>query len=195
MTDFLKAEKALVRGQILKKRDALSGDDISARSRAVQERFFALNCFIKARTVLFYVSFRSEVFTHAMIKEAMSMGKTVAVPLTDIARRRMQACRINSFDELLPGAWGIPEPKPDKNRVVPVENLEVLVAPGVAFCEKGWRLGYGGGFFDRFVSGFNGSAIGLAFDLQVLKTVPHDASRDMKVDRIVTEKRVVSCRV
>ncbi len=194
MEDTLKKEKDAVRREVLKARDRLAVSDIMNKSLVIQEILFNRSEFIEARTVFFYVSFRSEVSTHRMIKDSLSMGKKVVVPVTDIKNRRMLSCQINSFDELKPGAWGIPEPKAYRNSsIIPVEKLEVLAVPGVAFCEEGWRLGYGGGFFDKFINGFKGRSFGLAFDFQVLNRVPHDVHRDMRVSTIITEKKSINC--
>ncbi len=83
---------------------------------------------------MFYVSFRSEVETHAMIREALASGKTVVVPVTDMKNRSLALSRLEDFDtDLAPGTWGILEPKPDKIRPVSCRDIDLVIAPGAAF--------------------------------------------------------------
>ena len=130
-----------------------------------------------------------------MIRDAISFGKAVTVPVTDMNERRLIPSFLQSFeDDLAPGAMGIPEPRKGKIRQVPPEEIDVVITPGAAFCEEGWRVGYGGGFYDRFLRNSKKKALALAFELQIVQEVPHDLQYDVGVDCIVTENRVIYCK-
>ncbi|WP_124726485.1 5-formyltetrahydrofolate cyclo-ligase [Staphylospora marina] len=131
-----------------------------------------------ADSVLFYMPFRGEVDVKPAILHAWQSGKTVLLPRVQTATRRMRAFRVNGWDDLEKGAYGIPEPKEDPDGMWPPERIDLVVTPGVAFDRKGYRLGYGGGYYDRFLQGLNHPVrIGVCFREQMVDTVfpePHD---------------------
>ena len=96
-------------------------------------------------------------------------------------------------EDLAPGTWGIREPRPGKIRPVAYNDIDIVVAPGLAFSEQGWRIGYGGGFYDRLLRESKKKAFALAFEMQMLTEVPFIAGQDVPVNSIVTEKRTVRC--
>ena len=194
MHESMRRQKAVIRKVILDLRDALAPEERGSRSIVIKESLFKLPQFLSAQSVMFYVSFRSEVETHAMIREALASGKTVVVPITDMKDRRLALSRLEDFDtDLAPGTWGILEPKPDKIRPVSCRDIDLVIAPGAAFSEKGWRIGYGGGFYDRLLKESGKNACALAFELQIVSDIPHDPQKDVAVNCIITEKRIVSC--
>lgn len=195
MSDTLKEKKDLLRKEILRRRDELSPEERQVKSRIIKARLFNLPDIVSAQNIFFYVSFRSEVQTHEMIRAARAGGKTVTVPFTDMKQRRLVPSCINSFeDDLAPGTLGILEPRPEKLRPVPAHQVDVVITPGAVFCEKGWRIGYGGGFYDRFLKESEKKSYALAFELQIVQDVPYDLRYDAGVDYIVTENRVICCK-
>ena len=195
MSDTLKEKKKLLRNKILRRRDKLPPEERQVKSRIIETSLFNLPDIISAQNIFFYVSFRSEVQTHEIIRAVLASGKTVTVPVTDMKQRRLVLSRIESFeDDLAPGTMGILEPGPEKLRPVPAQQVDVVITPGAVFCEKGWRIGYGGGFYDRFLSEFKKMSYALAFELQVVQDVPYDLRYDVGVDYIITENRVISCK-
>jgi len=194
MHESMRRQKAVIRKVILDLRDALAPEERGSRSIVIKESLFKLPQFLSAQSVMFYVSFRSEVETHAMIREALASGKTVVVPATDMKNRSLALSRLEDFDtDLAPGTWGILEPKPDKIRPFSCRDIDLVIAPGAAFSEKGWRIGYGGGFYDRLLKESGKNACALAFELQIVSDIPHDPQKDVPVNCIITEKRIVSC--
>jgi len=178
-----------LRAQILSKREALSEKTLRRQSDRVIARLQTLPQFAAAKTVHCYVSWRHEVATHDFIRNMLDQGKRVVVPVVNLPERTLLHASIASFDELLPGAYGILEPRPAARRLVEVEKLDLVCVPGVAFDLRGHRLGYGGGFYDAFLAQTAAVKIGLAFDFQVLEAIPtRDA--DEQVDLIVSEKQV-----
>jgi 5-formyltetrahydrofolate cyclo-ligase len=196
MDDNIRQHKALIRQTMLALRDALDPDERAAKSLLIQSNLFSLPAIMSASSLMFYVSFRSEVQTEPMIRHALSLGKQVIVPITDMKKKRLLLSQIKDFDEdLAPGTWGILEPKPEKRRTVDYSNVDIVITPGAAFSEQGWRIGYGGGFYDRLLRKSQKRAYALAFEMQILNNVPHTTSRDVPVNYIVTEKRVVHCEI
>ncbi|MFC4100848.1 5-formyltetrahydrofolate cyclo-ligase [Paenibacillus xanthanilyticus] len=154
-----------------------------------------------------YVSFRSELDTAPLLEWGFMNGKTVIVPRCIPEDRSMELYAISSLDMLVPGAYGIMEPDPalaarvDLARTMP----QAIVVPGLAFDVEGGRLGYGGGYYDRFRDRITMAAasqgcpvppwIGLGFDMQLVESVPMEA-HDARMDAIVTERgrrRITPC--
>ncbi|MFA6449076.1 MAG: 5-formyltetrahydrofolate cyclo-ligase [bacterium] len=175
-------------------RDALSTAQIAERSAAIENRLFGFEPFAAARVVLFFVSFRSEVRTDAMIRRARDSGKRVAVPVVRMPEREMFASEILDLDaELAPGAFGIPEPKPEFLRPLSAKELDFVALPGLAFDRRGNRLGYGGGFYDRFAASLRPDAAltALAFSIQLYDEIPA-SDRDRKVRAIITDEEILT---
>lgn len=185
-------ERTTLRTRILAARDTLPAEERRQKSRLITERILALPEFANARSVFAYVSFRSEVETLDLIAQCLQKGMGVSVPLTLPAEHRLQAYAITDpARDLAPGYCSIPEPRQTLPRVDP-GTIEVVVMPGSVFDLRGGRLGYGGGYYDRFLQGAAPQAlrIGLAFDLQVVAAVPLE-SHDEPLDYLITETRTI----
>jgi 5-formyltetrahydrofolate cyclo-ligase len=194
MLDALRQQKAVIRQEMLAKRDALDPAGRAAKSQLIKTYFFSLPEILAAKSLMFYVSFRSEVETHIMIKYAMAIGMKVIVPKTDTKNKQLILYRLENYEEdLSPGVWGIMEPKAEKLSPVSYDEIDVVIAPGVAFSEQGWRIGYGGGFYDRLLRESQKRSYALGFEMQVLPEIPFDPQRDVPVNYLVTERRVITC--
>jgi len=147
-------------------------------------------------TLFIYVNFRSEVETVELITHCLGQGKRVAVPLVEASTHSMLPLFIKDpGNDLVPGYYGIPEPDPKMCSLAEAERIDVAVIPGSVFDINGGRLGYGGGYYDRFLLNDAPQAkrIGFAFELQVVEQVPMLA-HDQPLDILVTEKRIVKIR-
>ncbi len=179
--------KDKLRKKILDARFALTPEARRAKSREIEQRLFSLPEFNSAATVMFYASFQSEVETHGMIRRALAEGKQVVLPR--VKGKELELLEIENFDrDVSPGAWGIPEP--DQGKTAVVQDIGLIVVPGAVFDERGNRVGYGAGFYDKLLALYQGMTVALAFELQVVPQVPADA-HDVPVKKIVTEKRVI----
>jgi 5-formyltetrahydrofolate cyclo-ligase len=195
MPDNLKAKKELLRHEVLAKRDARSAEERFEKSAEIASRLVKLSEIIKAESIFTYVSFRSEVDTHRMIDSFLAKGKVVSVPLSDMKKKIINPFIIKSLkNDLVPGVFGILEPDLEKIDPVIADKIDIVIVPGAAFSENGCRIGYGGGFYDRFLQNRSITSYALAFDFQLVDEVPFDPEFDMKVDYIVTERRVIECR-
>ena len=139
---------------------------------------------------MFFVSFGSEIDTLPMIRRALAEGKRVAAPRADPEKRALTACEIRDPEkDLAPGAHGIREPKAHRPPVDP-EDIDVVIVPAAVWGEDGYRLGYGGGYYDRFLGRLTGARrVGLGLETQVVPRVPH-GPYDLPVEMLVTEAGV-----
>ncbi len=184
-----------LRKEILKKRDLLSPLEIKDLSKKVQENLLTLPVYSGSRLPLLFYSFRSEVDTHPLIERRMKASEPVVLPRTLVAQRKLECYLVKSLGELIPGAFSILEPDPAKCKKVEASRLDVVIVPGSVFDRRGGRFGYGGGFYDRFLSRDAPQAIriALAFSFQVLDNEIPVAPHDQFMDYIVTEKEVIVC--
>lgn len=185
-------DRETLRREVLARRQQLSREDLIAKSERIVANFFQLAEFKAARTLMFYASFKSEVQTTGAIKRCLQAGKRVALPLTVAPEKMLRPYLIKDPErELQPGYCAIPEPDPKCTELIDPGTLDLVVIPGSVFDLRGGRLGYGGGFYDRFLADQAPAAcrVALAFALQVvgdeLPLQPHDQS----IDCLVTEER------
>ncbi|MBI4714518.1 MAG: 5-formyltetrahydrofolate cyclo-ligase [Nitrospirae bacterium] len=186
--------KAGLRQRTLRQRDALSDKERGEKSRRIQERLFALPSFLEASVVHFYLAVKSEVITEGMVRESLSRGKRVVIPVVDRPHKRITLSELKDYDrELSPGFNGIPEPHAGRHRTVPLEAVDLMIVPLVAFDGTGHRLGYGTGYYDRLLGGRKSWPIlvGLAFEVQEVPSIPSE-SHDVAMNWVITESRVIS---
>lgn len=187
-------EKSELRKRLVCRRDQLSPAEIEHKSSLIASRLFTMEAYDKAATVMFFLSFGSEVNTRHMVEETIKRGKRVLAPKTFPEERELIPAQILDWDkDLVSGAYGIPEPGPRCIYPVNPYLVEMLIVPGVAFDKKGNRIGYGGGYYDRFFTLLNPDTplVALAYELQIIPNVPVDPW-DRQVDYIVTEKQIIS---
>jgi 5-formyltetrahydrofolate cyclo-ligase len=189
-------ERQSLRKRILGARDGLTADIKYEKSRAVMQKFWSLPEIEQWSTLFIYVDFRSEVETQELITRCLDQGIRVAVPLVDAKAVRMIPLLIKDPGrDLVTGYYGIPEPDPMKTAPVDPGEIDAAIIPGSVFDVFGGRLGYGGGYYDRFLVNDAPQArrIGFAFELQVVEKVPVEP-HDQPLDILITEKRIVNIR-
>ncbi len=166
---------------------------ILKKSDQIKKRLFEMKEFIQAQTILFYISYNNEVFTHNMIKESISIGKRIIVPISNKDNRRLILSELKNWNILKPGSYGILEPSIESIKEVDLDIIDMIVIPGVAFDEQGYRIGHGKGYYDRLlINSKKAIHIGLAFEFQLIDKIPIE-DHDRKIDKIITEKRTISC--
>ena len=199
-------DKKAFRKAMLAKRDAIPYENRLEADHARNERIRNWEAYLKAELLLFYVSYRSEADTLQLMKEALEAGRNVAVP--KVVGTDMVFYRITDFSQLIEGYKGILEPDVERCEAITEVNgtgaaqmqtqngpvypqHTLLLVPGCAFDEKGGRMGYGGGFYDRFMEQYpEVLKVALAYEEQMVKEVPREA-HDKSVDVIVTESRMI----
>jgi 5-formyltetrahydrofolate cyclo-ligase len=183
--------KAELRRRMRLARDAIPADDRVRMAEIVAERLLALPEATSARTVLLFYSFGSEVATRRMIDRIRSDGKRVLLPFLEGGV--IEAAEVRPGDDLVATGYGPREPA----RRAPVEpaDVDAVVAPGLAFDRAGRRLGYGGGYYDRYFDRLRPDAVrvGIAFSVQLVDEVPA-GRRDRRVQIVVTEAGAIDCR-
>jgi 5-formyltetrahydrofolate cyclo-ligase len=177
--------KRLRRKEILKKRGSLSEEEHTSRSKAILETLFSRPRLKEAKTIAFYLHKGSEVRTSEMIEKALSLGKEVVVPVTD---HEIMFFRFSSFEDLQKGKYGILEPK---SRTPPNRPPEVIIIPGIAFGLCMHRIGYGKGYYDKYLGTSFAYRVGICYDFQVMEKLPTHPN-DQRMDEIITEKRIIS---
>ena len=190
MVAILKQE---LRREIIKKRDSLSHEERIERSLRIGDALRNLREFQQAKVVHFFLTLRSEVMTEGEIRGALSAGKTVVVPVIDKKHRHLSLSRIDDYDqELTITTHGILEPRPKSYKFIPLEEVNLMVLPGVAFDVRGHRLGYGAGYYDRLLKAEEERPllVGLAFEIQNGDEIAV-GGHDIRMDKIITEERVI----
>lgn len=185
--------KSELRMRVLNARKSMSEEELSQKSRKIGQALFELPSFKAAQTIMFYIDFRNEVQTGEMIKEVLRQGKRVVIPITDVKNTRLIPSELKDFPgDLTSGTWGILEPKADCVRPIDINEIDFVIVPGVSFDEKGNRLGYGGGFYDRFLPQTKEGTIycALAFEMQIKEEV-YPEVHDQLVHYVITEERVI----
>lgn len=186
----IKEKKKKIREVITKQRDELSERYRLEASEIVREKLLESIEYKDAKTIMTFVSFSSEIDTRKLIEKAWDENKKIVTPLAKLKERRLELYYIESWDQLQAGVYGILEPIPDEGRLVCASQIDLVIYPGVAFDNKLNRLGYGGGFYDRFFSRLRKDCnrIAITYDMQVIESVPTD-EYDIPVDKVITEKR------
>jgi 5-formyltetrahydrofolate cyclo-ligase len=157
------------------------------KDAAITDHFLAAEPYLRAKTILCYASLPSEVNTGSIIDAALAGGKRVAVPVCVPGTRRMDFCLIASREQLVPGSFGVPEPRPGECRKLEDFAGSLCVVPALYYDLRGYRLGYGGGYYDRFLGDYPGFRIGIVYDSCLLPRLRRGRF-DVAVNAVVTEK-------
>ena len=191
----IREKKNALREEYRKKRSDLDMQQRQQKDEAIAKRFLSSISYRNAGVVLLYASTDEEIETYTIAHQALADGKTIAYPRCVAQDKRMVFHTVHSLAQLQDGAYGLFQPA----QTQPVYDYEsraeadhaVAIVPGVVFDRDGYRVGYGKGYYDRFLRAFFGVKVGLAYSDHVLRTVPR-GRYDLNVDMIVTEKGVLA---
>ncbi len=167
-------------------REGMDAQGKAKADQAILHRLVSLREYGEAQWIYTYVSKTIEVDTLELIRRALAAGKHVAVPRCVPGTREMEFYEIRSLEELAPGAFGVLEPVPGRSRLMEEDTGGLCVVPGLSFDSQGYRLGYGKGYYDRFLSRFHGVTVGACYNGCVRRMLPHGYF-DRPVDILVTE--------
>ncbi len=187
----LREVKRTLRAGVRAARDALAPEERERLGAAIRERLFLLPQVAEAACVMVFSSFGSEVPTAPIIERLDGEGRRIALPR--VTGSDMEAAYYRPGDPVRFASFGAMEPA--AGSAVPPEEIDLVITPGLVFDRAGYRLGYGGGHFDRFLVRVRRDAVrvGVCFDLQVVHEIPRDPW-DQPVDVIVTERELIRCR-
>ena len=187
----ISGKKEKLRARVLATREALELDQVEIGAQAILERVLGLEAYRRAMLIHAYISSReNEVDTRALIDISLEQGKRVAVPVLEQGKKTMAHALIESLDGLVDGPWGLAQPDPAKATLLEKqEEIDLVVVPGIAFDRRGHRIGFGGGFYDRFLANVQVVKVGLCYDdliLQEIPNEPHDVPMDIVVAQTAT---------
>ena len=182
------------RKKVINLRKEKDKDFIKHNSDIITDKLLNLDCIKNAKNIMLYLDFNNEVSTDSLIKKLLNLGKIVSSPITLKEERKLIPSKITDLKNGIQyGAYNIREPKPECSPAINIKDLDVVIVPAVAYDKNCYRLGYGGGFYDRFLENLRKDAvtIGIAFDLQIFDEVPKEP-HDAQLDYIVTESRILT---
>ena len=191
--DTAALEKQRLREEHLAAREALSEQERSVLDNRITQKLLATSEYAEATTVLTYVSVSSEVSTRMFIECALRDGKTVAVPRC-LPGHRLEFVAITSLDQLVAAPFNLLEPPKDLSALTEVQmSNAICIVPALLVDTKGYRLGYGAGFYDRFLSTYPGKKICLAYQQNLSRTTLPHTEFDVPVDMVITDSGLLTC--
>lgn len=183
----IQKKKKIIRQRILQLLKGQKEEERLQKSQVILEKLLATPEFQSAKTILFYASFGGEVETFEMMKSALQLGKQIALPMIRKEEKKIIPAVVHNLAiDLEPGPYGIPQPRLAATRALANEILDLVIVPGIAFDADRCRLGRGAGYYDRFLAEVPRAtpSFGLAFDFQVVPSLPHQA-HDVAVSRVI----------
>lgn len=187
----IREKKNAIRAEYKEIRRAMDKDVRAAKDRRICEYAVGLVSFRYAEYVLLYAAMEDEIDIYSIAEAALDRGKKIAFPRCNKESHTMTYHIVSSIDDLSPDSYGIKEPSPD----LPVYDPEndtgsaICFVPGLVYDKAGFRVGYGKGFYDRFLSSFKGSSVGVVYSDHILPAVPRGRF-DMSVNILLSEKGV-----
>ncbi len=187
----LKQKKTELRSKYIKLRENLSADIKSELDRKIFERLTALPEYKNAESIFAFISKDIEVDTGAIINDALRSGKRVAVPLCDPGTATIEFYYINSYEDLKDGFYGLLEPNVEVCEKA--ESSDLMIVPGLVFDRNGCRLGFGKGYYDRYISDYKGLSAGVCYSICIENELPL-GYYDKPVNLVVTDKYTIDTR-
>ncbi|MCI8403923.1 MAG: 5-formyltetrahydrofolate cyclo-ligase [Clostridia bacterium] len=182
----------MIKNELRKKmraqRRAMTAAEIDAKSAAITEKLFSPECIGKTKTVCIFLSAFNEPDTIPIAKKLWQKQCKVVVPISNTKTNTLSLSYIDSLRDLCKGAYGILEPSVIKS--AGIGDIDVILIPGLAFDRDGGRMGFGKGYYDRFLENTNAVKIGLCYDFQLLDNIPKE-SHDIPMNYIITEKEIL----
>jgi 5,10-methenyltetrahydrofolate synthetase len=188
MDNNMKEIKRRLRADIRAEIASLDSDYINRSNAEIADILAAMAEFAAARTIFAYYSVGREVDTHEIIRCALESGKTVALPIV-FGGGRMEYGILNSDTTMEPGSLNIPEPGPDSIRVIPQKG-DIVLVPALYYTKDGYRLGQGGGYYDRLLASCPAYTVGITRELLIRESVPSEI-HDIPVQCLVSETGII----
>lgn len=183
--------KKELRKKVLNIRNQMSEEDVKNNSQEIMNKIINLSIYKQSKAVFIYMSFKNEVITSELIKKMFKDKKKVVIPYTDMVNTLLIPSEIKDENDLVLNPFGYYEPR--EIIKFPVEKIDLVIVPGVVFDNNLNRIGYGKGYYDRILSSVRPDVkkVAIAHDFQVLDSIPKE-EHDIKMDMIITEKRVIA---
>lgn len=165
----------------------------STKSKAIQDKVLELTCYQRAKQILLYRTKGTEVDTRWIWREAVKDGKMVLFPFCPPDGSDMRFYQVTAMDDFVLSSFGVWEPNPTLCKMMELAQDSLCIVPGLSFTENGFRLGYGKGYYDRFLAEHNIFSVGLCYDEMLAENLPIDPF-DQAVNMVVTDKKVITVK-
>lgn len=188
-----KISKKNLIGEVLEKMSMLTEAERAAKQKAVESNFLTFANFLEAELVLLYIQRSSELPTETIIRTSLDVRKGIVLPAYSESRHSITLLRINNYDsDIIKTESDVLEPDPGVCKKIPLDMIDVALIPGLAFDEKGGRVGFGDGFYNRLISKLPETTrkIAIAFEEQIVDHIQME-SRKYNLDIIITDKRTI----
>ena len=182
-----------IRESVIKRLRQMSTDELAEKYKKIEEQLFSFANFLESRIVLFYIEKPGEVKGRDIVDRSYDYNKIVVLPAFDPATHTMRLLKVDDpGKDLKKGPRGVLEPDPKKCNAVPIECIDIAIIPGIAYDEKGGRIGSGEGYYDRLIPelAVTTRKVALSLEDQIVPLVPME-SHDRYVDIVISEKRVI----
>lgn len=186
-------DKTLLRTQVKEELSKLSDPLYEDFSGQIATRLYNDEDWKQAGMIGVTISRRPEVDTLQIIRKAWEQGKQVVVPKCFPKAKKMTFYSISEFSQLTSTFFGLSEPIEAVTQKVASEQIDLLIVPGLAYTKNGYRIGFGGGYYDRYLANFTGKTVSLAFDLQIIPDFTVE-QHDIPVAKIITTEKVILCK-
>lgn len=188
--------KEKLRLEILAERNKLTPELVSSKSSAIIQQLISLDVYQKSKSVMVYLDFRNEVQTGALIQRMLREKKNVLIPVTNPSDHTLTISHLkNPEHDLMRSHFGLLEPKPEAMRLVDPSVIDLVLVPGLVFDSFGYRIGFGAGYYDRFLASLPADIplLSMLYELQLVDQIPREP-HDIPVHLLVTEKRIIHCQ-
>lgn len=183
-----------IRKEMLSKRNSMAKDEVKEKSKKITDTLKKIPVYKTSKTIMIYLNFGNEIDSSEIIKDCIDSGKTVVLPYCNHTDKSITPTKIKSMDiDLTINKMGYGQPSEDSLDPVDNSEIDLIILPGLAFDRKGFRVGFGAGYYDRFLGKMNYEAttIGLAYDYQIVDSFIKMESYDIPVDYVLTEERII----
>ncbi|GAY75298.1 5-formyltetrahydrofolate cyclo-ligase [Sporolactobacillus inulinus] len=187
MEEIMKSQKKSLRNQILHAMESLDDAVFTEKCKQIRERLFDTAIWHDAQVIGITLSVGREVETMAIITRAWTENKRIVVPKCNPKAHSMTFYGLDTFSQLESSFYGLMEPDPKKTQKQATDAIDLLIVPGVVFNHEGYRIGYGGGYYDRFLEGFKGITASLLLEQQFNERLPVEP-HDQQVGWLITER-------
>lgn len=189
----LEQDKQHTRQKLLKRLLALTKEEIKRRSKDVENKLSELQIYKQAKVIMVYYPLKGEVDILGLIRRNKGV-KRFCFPVMDLKAKDLRVFEVNDLDkDFISGPFGVMEPNTQRTKELSIEEIDMVIVPGLGFDREKNRLGRGAGFYDRFLERITPSVkkIGIAFEFQILESLPVNLSLDQKLDAVVSESFIV----
>ena len=184
-------EKKRLRKAMKEKLVEMSDETYWQFSNAIHNQLISLSNWQKAETIAVTISTGKEVDTKKLIEKAWFEKKRIVVPKCDPTSNSMVFRELTSFKQLEHVFYNLLEPKVEETNIIDSNDIDLMIVPGVCFNREGYRIGYGGGYYDRYLLNFNSTTVSLSFSFQIVDDLQIEA-HDIPVSTIITESEVIN---